>query len=383
MRCPRRSSTVFQRAEQQHLGALDRRVRVGDAHADLVGGEIAVPVADRERVAEGDLVLEPDEHGVLLVDLGEQGGALLARARERADLDGASGRSRVRVRQTSLRPFGIGGRPVEPNRRCDLRLAELAHARRWRGVAFRRPLVAITAEPHAPRAAGAAVAVRRARTLRRASRTRARRRSRWIGVALVTAFAAADLGRRGRRALARGARARDRGARRHPRRRAVRERADAGLARTCPVLAELSSAGSTRSRGARGLQIAQVAAVAIAVLACSRSTRAGSVPATARPLVVLLAVIPAAFAAIVAIRAQLFSLALFPLLAAAAARRGAPALAPDLARPAAARALVEPARRGADRASPSPAPTCSSTARGASRSSPLGVLRRLAGRRSA
>ena len=66
--------------------------------------------------------------------------------------------------------------------------------------------------------------------------------------------------------------------------------------------------------GARGLQVAQVAAVAIAccLVAADARRRGAGDRSTA---IVLVAVIPAAFAAIVAIRAQLFSLALFPALA--------------------------------------------------------------------
>ena len=178
-----------------------------------------------------------------------------------------------------------------------------------------------------------------------------------------------DLGRGGGCALARSARPRDHrhagesptGSRSQPRRRA------AGT--TSPRSPSSIFGGLDSLAGARGLQVAQVAAVAIACGLIARDARrlgAGD----RSTLVVLLLVIPAAFAAIVAVRAQLFSLALFPLLAAAVARRGAPAVAPDLARPAAPGPLVEPARRRAHRARGRAARTCCSIARGASRSSP-------------
>lgn len=81
-----------------------------------------------------------------------------------------------------------------------------------------------------------------------------------------------------------------------------------------PVLAELIFGGLDSIGGARGLQVAQVAAVAIAccLVAADARRRGAGDRSTA---IVLVAVIPAAFAAIVAIRAQLFSLALFPALA--------------------------------------------------------------------
>ena len=81
-----------------------------------------------------------------------------------------------------------------------------------------------------------------------------------------------------------------------------------------PVLAELVFAGLDSLAGARGLQLAQVAAVAIGctLLAHDARRRGAGDRST---LVVLILVVPAAFAAIVAVRAQLFSLALFPLLA--------------------------------------------------------------------
>jgi hypothetical protein len=81
-----------------------------------------------------------------------------------------------------------------------------------------------------------------------------------------------------------------------------------------PVLAELVFAGLDSLAGARGLQVAQALAVAIActLIALDARRRGAGDRST---LVVLLVLIPAAFSALVAIRAQLFSLALFPLLA--------------------------------------------------------------------
>jgi hypothetical protein len=81
-----------------------------------------------------------------------------------------------------------------------------------------------------------------------------------------------------------------------------------------PALAELIFNALYSVAGARGLQIAQVAAVLIACSCMALDARrlgAGD----RSTLVALLLVIPAAFASIVAIRAQLFSLALFPALA--------------------------------------------------------------------
>jgi hypothetical protein len=81
-----------------------------------------------------------------------------------------------------------------------------------------------------------------------------------------------------------------------------------------PALAELIFGGLDSLAGARGLQFAQVACVAIACsLVAYDARRLGAGDRSA--MIVLIAVIPAAFAAIVAIRAQMFSLALFPVLA--------------------------------------------------------------------
>ena len=81
-----------------------------------------------------------------------------------------------------------------------------------------------------------------------------------------------------------------------------------------PALAELAFNALYSLAGARGLQVAQVVAVLIACTCMALDAR--RLGAGDRSTVVaLLLVIPAAFASIVAIRAQLFSLALFPLLA--------------------------------------------------------------------
>jgi hypothetical protein len=182
-------------------------------------------------------------------------------------------------------------------------------------VSFRRQLLAISAAPHAPvrpatpygppapasddvagphagSAGGAPVA--------------------WIGVAVVTAFAsvisavAADarwLAAMGHAITARGG---------------IPDGVPFAGAPThgwhnVPVLAELIFGGLDSLAGARGLQVAQIACVALACGVLARDARrlgAGD----RSTVIVLIAVIPAAFAAIVAIRAQMFSLALFPLL---------------------------------------------------------------------
>jgi hypothetical protein len=80
-----------------------------------------------------------------------------------------------------------------------------------------------------------------------------------------------------------------------------------------PALAEVIFGALDSLGGARGLQVAQVAAVTIACgLVALDARRLGA--GDRSTVIVLIAVIPAAFAAIVAIRAQLFSLALFPVL---------------------------------------------------------------------
>jgi hypothetical protein len=80
-----------------------------------------------------------------------------------------------------------------------------------------------------------------------------------------------------------------------------------------PVLSELVFAGLWHVPGARGLDLAQVGAVAVGLtaLAVAGRRRGGSDASTA---IVLLLLAVGSVAPLVAIRAQLFSLALFPLL---------------------------------------------------------------------
>jgi hypothetical protein len=176
------------------------------------------------------------------------------------------------------------------------------------GVAYRRHLVPITVERaprERPRVAPAAPA--RERSGIRESPVS------WIGVALVTVFVAlisavaADarwLVALGRAIVSQGG---------------IPDGVPFASARTSgwhnvPVLAELIFNGLYSLAGARGLQLAQVLAVLIACTCMALDARrlgAGD----RSTIVALLLVIPAAFASIVAIRAQLFSLALFPVLA--------------------------------------------------------------------
>jgi hypothetical protein len=80
-----------------------------------------------------------------------------------------------------------------------------------------------------------------------------------------------------------------------------------------PVLGELVFGGLDTLGGARGLQVAQVVAVTIAAgLVALDARRLGA--GDRSTVLVLVGVIPATFAAIVAVRSQLFSLALFPTL---------------------------------------------------------------------
>jgi hypothetical protein len=176
------------------------------------------------------------------------------------------------------------------------------------GVAYRRHLAPIVAErpvPSAPR-------------VEPARRTRTRTRVRevpvsWIGVALVTVFTAlisavaADarwLAALGHEIVVRGG---------------IPDGVPFASAPTkgwpnVPALAELTFNALYSVAGARGLQIAQVVAVLIACSCMALDARrlgAGD----RSTIFALLLVIPAAFASIVAIRSQLFSLALFPLLA--------------------------------------------------------------------
>jgi hypothetical protein len=135
----------------------------------------------------------------------------------------------------------------------------------------------------------------------------------WIGVAVVTAFAAvisavaADarwLAALGNAIIARGG---------IPDGVPFADASSHGW-QNVPALAELVLGGLDSLAGARGLQIAQVACVGVAgCLVAYDARRLGA--GDRSTMLVLFAVIPAAFAAIVAIRAQMFSLALFPVLA--------------------------------------------------------------------
>jgi hypothetical protein len=183
-------------------------------------------------------------------------------------------------------------------------------------VGYRRPLVAITAAPRAPEHPRAPVKPAPRAPKRAGSASDdvgAELPVAWIGVALVTAFAtvisavAADarwLAALGH-AIARSG--------------SIPDGVPFASAPTqhwhnVPALAELIFAGLDSLAGARGLQVAQVACVALACcLVAHDARRLGA--GDRSTVIVLLAVIPAAFAAIVAIRAQMFSLALFPVLA--------------------------------------------------------------------
>jgi hypothetical protein len=183
-------------------------------------------------------------------------------------------------------------------------------------VSFRRQLVPITAEPRARRAPrGPHSARERAPEPARAGSARAASRTApvaWVGVACVAAFSAvisavaADarwLAALGHAITARGG---------------IPDGVPFATAPThgwpnVPALAEVIFGALDSIGGARGLQIAQVAAVTIAcALVALDARRLGA--GDRSTVLVLIAVIPAAFAAIVAIRAQLFSLALFPAL---------------------------------------------------------------------
>jgi hypothetical protein len=181
---------------------------------------------------------------------------------------------------------------------------------------FRRQLVPITAEPETRRAPPGLLPARED-TGRSAGAERDRAQARtapvaWIGVALVAAFSAvisavaADarwLAALGHAITARGG---------------IPDGVPFASAPThgwpnVPALAEVIFGALDSLGGARGLQVAQVAAVTIAcALVALDARRLGA--GDRSTVFVLIAVIPAAFAAIVAIRAQLFSLALFPAL---------------------------------------------------------------------
>jgi hypothetical protein len=183
-------------------------------------------------------------------------------------------------------------------------------------VGYRRPLVAITAEPRAParprvpskRSPGAP---KRARSA--SDDVAPELPVAWIGVAIVTAFAAMI--------SAVAADARWLAALGHAivRSGGIPDGVPSASAPTqhwhnVPALAELLFGGLDTFAGARGLQIAQVACVALGcALVAYDARRLGA--GDRSTVIVLIAVIPAAFAAIVAIRAQMFSLALFPVLA--------------------------------------------------------------------
>lgn len=198
------------------------------------------------------------------------------------------------------------GQAARASGRCD----------RWRGVSFRHPLVSITAEPHARpgpvRPHGQAAPVPEDTPAPSAGAATPAPVA-WIGVALVTAFAAAIsavaadarwLAALGHAITARGG---------------IPDGVPFAGAPTqgwhnVPVLAELIFGGLDSLAGARGLQVAQVACVSIACCLIARDAR--RLGAGDRSIaIVLIAIVPAAFAAIVAVRAQMFSLALFPALA--------------------------------------------------------------------
>src|SRR5262249_52767089 len=80
-----------------------------------------------------------------------------------------------------------------------------------------------------------------------------------------------------------------------------------------PVLGELVFHGLQASLGTRGLVIAQVAAVVICLWLVALDMRRGGVPDTPAALALMLTAFAAAPALLV-VRAQLVSLALFPLL---------------------------------------------------------------------
>ncbi|HEY1481019.1 MAG TPA: hypothetical protein VGF46_13355 [Gaiellales bacterium] len=181
-------------------------------------------------------------------------------------------------------------------------------------MAFRRQLVPITAE-RPPRAARPPVHVRVRSREDAAPGELAEVREApvsWIGVAIVMTFTAlisavaADarwLVALGRTIVAQGS---------------IPDGVPFAAASTkgwpnVPVLAELVFDGLYSLAGARGLQIAQIAAVTIACALIALDAR--RLGAGDRSIVIVLVLaVPAAFAAIVAIRAQLFSLALFPAL---------------------------------------------------------------------
>ena len=183
-------------------------------------------------------------------------------------------------------------------------------------MSFRRHLVPITADPRPPRQAPRTLPVPEpvvegpsAGSERAPARTAP---VAWVGVACVAAFSAvisavaADarwLAALGHAITARGG---------------IPDGVPFASAPThgwpnVPALAELVFGALDSLAGARGLQVAQVAAVTIACcLVALDARRLGA--GDGSTVFVLIMMIPAAFGAIVAVRAQLFSLALFPAL---------------------------------------------------------------------
>src|SRR5919202_1544073 len=98
-----------------------------------------------------------------------------------------------------------------------------------------------------------------------------------------------------------------------------------------PVLAELAFRGLTGALGDRGLLLAQLVAVGVALAMTRREMRRlGATDAGAALALALL--VPGALLAFAGIRAQLFSLALFPVVV-ALLRRGCPGPSPSASPP--------------------------------------------------
>ena len=217
-------------------------------------------------------------------------------------------------------------------------------------MSFRRHLVPITADPRPPRQAPRTPP--RARTRRRGAVCEQRagagpyRARRMGGRRLRRRVLRGHLRGGSRRALARRARTRDHRARRHSRRRAVRERADAWLAERA----------RTRRAGVRSARLARRRARAAGRAGRGRHhrmlpRRARRAPARRRGRLDRVRADHDDPGRVRGDRrgprAALLARAV-PRARRPAARRGAPAVPPHLARPAAARPLVEPARGGAD-----------------------------------
>src|ERR687886_573694 len=90
-----------------------------------------------------------------------------------------------------------------------------------------------------------------------------------------------------------------------------------------PVLAELAFRGLTAALGDRGLLLAQLVAVGVALAVTRREMRRLGATDTGAALALAL-LVPGALLAFAGIRAQLFSLALFPLVVALLRREAAP-----------------------------------------------------------